>query len=79
MDTFHRSARTPPAARGHAGTSPAVKTPQVTALIHDFASSWIAVQAFSSMAAMTARMMAFIGVVHLNSISQYLEVKFYQD
>jgi hypothetical protein len=34
---FHRSARTPPAAQGHAGASPAATTPQITAIIHDFA------------------------------------------
>jgi len=36
---FHRSARAPPAARGHARASPAVTAPQVTASVHDFAGS----------------------------------------
>jgi hypothetical protein len=36
---FHRSVRALPAARGHAGSSPAATTPQVTPSIHDFAVS----------------------------------------
>jgi hypothetical protein len=38
-ENFHRSARAPPATRRHAGHISAIKAPQVTASLHDFAVS----------------------------------------